>query len=80
MHNECQKIFIAEVVSLILLDKLTMKQNGTVVLIAQIIANLKLFQRIQLIHFYDCIHCDLTIKELIRLIKRACANRQSKSS
>ena len=27
MHDECQNIFIAEVVSLILLDKLTMKHK-----------------------------------------------------
>ena len=30
MHNECQNIYIVEVVSLILLDKLTMKHNRQV--------------------------------------------------
>ena len=71
MRNECQNIFIVDVVSLILLDKMTINKqtNSTVVLIAQIIAELKLFQLIQLIHFDDCIQCDLTIEELIRLIK-----------
>ena len=60
----------------------TQQTTGTEVLIAQIIAELKLFQLIQLIHFDDCIQCDLTIKELIRLIKArrtlaqfTCANR-----
>ena len=51
MRNECQNIFIVEVVSFILLDKLTMKHNrqlARVVLIAEIIAELKLFQLIQL--------------------------------
>ena len=43
----------------------TQQTTGTEVLIAQIIAELKLFQLIQLIHFDDCIQCDLTIKELI---------------
>ena len=28
MHNDCQKIFIVEVASLILLDKLTMKHKS----------------------------------------------------
>ena len=60
--------------------------TSTVVLIAQIV-ELKLFQPIQLIHFDDCIQCDHTIKELIRLIKGRrnliqfmCANHRSKSS
>ena len=55
-------------------------------LIAQIIAELKLFQLIWLIHFDDCIQGDLTIK-LIQLIKGRRtltqfmpANRRSKSS
>ena len=65
----------------------TQQTTDTEVLIAQMIAELKLFQLIQLIHFDDCIQCDLTIKELIRLIKArrtlaqfTCANRWSKSS
>ena len=69
MHNERQSIFIVEVVSLILLEKFSMKTQQTtsaVVLIAQMMAELKFFQLIQLIHFDDCIQCDLTIKELIR--------------
>ena len=57
MHNECQNIFIVEAVSLILLDKLTMKHNrqlniSTVVLIAQIIAELKLFQPIDSVNSF----------------------------
>ena len=28
MHNDCQNVFIVEVASLILLDKLTMKHNS----------------------------------------------------
>ena len=65
MHNEYQNIFIVEAVSLILLDKLTMKHNrqlARVVLIAEIIAELKLFQLIQLNYFDDCIQCDHTKK------------------
>ena len=42
------------------------RQPSAVVLIAQIMAELKLFQLIQLIHFDDCIQCDLIRKELIR--------------
>ena len=57
MYNECQNIFIVEAVSLILLDKLTMKHNrqlniSTVVLIAQIIAELKLFQPIDSVNSF----------------------------
>ena len=44
----------------------TQQTTGTEVLIAQIIAELTLFQLIQFVHFDDCIQCDLTIKELIR--------------
>ena len=36
----------------------TQQTTGTEVLIAQIIAELNLFQLIQLIHFDDCIQCD----------------------
>ena len=50
-------------------DNETQQTTNTVVLIAQIIAELRLFQMIQLIQFDDCIQCDLTIQELIRLIK-----------
>ena len=72
------------------IDNETQQTTSTVVLIAQIIEELKLFQLIQLIHFDDCIQCDLTIQELIlliRLIKArrtltqfTCANCCSKSS
>ena len=44
----------------------TQQTTSAVVLNAQIMAELKLFQLIQLIYFDDCIQCDLTIKELIR--------------
>ena len=46
----------------------TQQTASTVVVITQIIAELKLFQLIQLIHFDGCIQGDLTIK-LIQLIK-----------
>ena len=73
MPKDCQNVFMVEVVSLILgwkIDSETQQATSTVVLIAQIKAELKLFQLpIQLIHFDDCIQCDLTIQELIRLIK-----------
>ena len=69
------------------MDNETQQTTSTVVLIAQIITELRLFQLIQLTHFDDCIQCDLTIQELIRLIKACrtltqftCANRWSKSS
>ena len=74
MHNECQNIYIVQVASLILLDKLT---TFTVVLIAQIIAESKLFRVIQLIHFDDCIQYDLTIKELIQFTYANCRSKSS---
>ena len=93
MQNECRSIFIEDVVSLIMtsgqIDIETQHWDNlsTEVLIAQVIAELNLFQLIQLIHFDDCIQCDLTINELIPLIKGrrtltqfTCANRRSKSS
>ena len=40
------------------IDNETQQTTSTVVLIAQKIAELKLFQLIQLIHFDDCIQCD----------------------
>ena len=40
----------------------TQQTTSAVVLIAQLIAELKLCQLIQLIHFDDCIQCDFTIK------------------
>ena len=47
------------------IDNETQQTTSTVVLIAQKgIAELKLFKLIQLIHFDDCIQCDLTTKEL----------------
>ena len=46
MHNECQKILIVEAVSLILphgkIDNETQQTTSTVVLIAQIIGELKI--------------------------------------
>ena len=46
------------------IDNETQQTTSTVVLIAQKIAGLKLFQLIQLIHFDDCIQCESHYKRI----------------